>query len=102
MMEAFIICAVLLSLGYYALVLNQNRTQIPRLLKKWATDNRMEIISWEYRYLFKGPFFGPSGAREVCHILCTDNEGKRRSAMVRCGGGLPWIPSKEIEVHWEN
>ena len=101
--EYFIIGGVFFGLGFYALVLNQNRIQIPRLLKKWAAENGFLIVSWEYRGFFTGPFFlSNSGAREICYVSIQDNEGRHRSAWLRCGGGLPWLPSSTVEVRWDS
>jgi hypothetical protein len=101
--EYIVIGAVFCVLGFYAVVLNQNRVQIPRIVEKWAADNKFVVVSWEYRNFFSGPFFlSNSGTREICYVLIQDNVGLRRSAWLRCGGGLPWPPSSTIEVRWDS
>jgi hypothetical protein len=102
MPEYYIVGGIFVLLAYFALVLLRNRVQIPRLLNGWAADNGFTIVTWEYRKLFVGPFLlSNSRAREICYVTVRDHDNHCRSGWIRCGGGLPGLSSKNVEVRWD-
>ncbi len=58
------------------------------ILERWAEGNGCRIIDYEYRHVFRGPFFWSLGHRQVYRVTVEDPNGKRRSGWIRCGGFL--------------
>ena len=76
------------------------------IVKKWATQNGVEIVSGKARrFPFKGPFhWGTNFCGQIVLFLkvrCGD--GQERSCWIRCGnrfGGI-WL-GNQAEVKWED
>ncbi len=73
-----------------------------QLLESWACDNDFQIVSFEYRYFFKGPFFWTSSNHQaVYYVTVTTADGETRNGWVRCGGWLLGMLSDQVDVEWD-
>lgn len=72
------------------------------VLEQWAKDNGFEILSSEYRHLFRGPFFWTtSKGQTVYYVRVRSHDGDERTGWVRCGGFFFGLLSDRAEVRWE-
>ena len=71
------------------------------LLQKWAEDNDLYIVSSEFRYLFRGPFFWTSRGRTVYRVTVEDKTGRVRKGWVLCGGWWWGLMSDHVEARWD-
>lgn len=59
------------------------------ILRRWASENRFEILSSEQRNLWVGPFFWKSSnAQTIYYVKVRDETGGERRGWVKCGGVL--------------
>jgi hypothetical protein len=73
------------------------------LLENWAEKNGYQIISREYRHVFKGPFFWTSSrGQTVYRITVEDGQGNQRSGWARCGGWFLGLLSDNVSVRWDD
>jgi hypothetical protein len=102
-MELFgIILGVLGAATFVALLLWWRFSRSSSLLEQWAEQNGYRIITQQYRYFFKGPFFWTtSEGQTVYYVTIEDGQGHRRSGFVRCGGWLLGLLSDNVEVRWD-
>lgn len=72
------------------------------ILQRWADQHGYEILSKEYCWFFRGPFFWRSSKNQsVYYVTIRDAEGTRRRGWVRCGGWVWGLMSDATEVVWE-
>jgi len=72
------------------------------ILQRWARDNGYEIVSKEYRWFRRGPFFWwTSKGQEVFYVTIRTMDGRHRRGWVRCGGWLLGVFSDQADVQWD-
>ena len=73
------------------------------LLETWAAENGYRIISSQYRFLARGPFFWTtSKSQSVYRVEVQDPAGRRRTGYVRCGTWLGGLLSNKVEARWDD
>ncbi len=88
-------------MGVLSLVWHFHRSQT--LLERWARESGLRVVSREYRWFFKGPFFWTSSrGQTVYYVTVEDDAGRRRTGWVRCGGWFLGLLSDHVDVAWED
>jgi hypothetical protein len=73
-----------------------------QLLESWARENGLEIVSSEFRWFRRGPFFWTtSSAQRVFHVTVRMPDGGTRGGWVRCGGFWGGLLQDRVEVRWD-
>ncbi len=73
-----------------------------QVLENWASDNNYRIMSSEYCFFFKGPFFWTSSQyQSVYYVTIETAGGQTKSGWVRCGGWFSGLFSNTAEVRWD-
>ena len=73
------------------------------MIQKWADGNQFQIVSKEYCWFFKGPFFWTSSrGQTVYRVVVEDSQGRSRSGYVRCGGFFLGLFTDQIEISWDD
>ncbi len=81
------IAPVLFILIFVGAMVIWHYSRAERILEHWARDNGYEIVSREYRWFHRGPFFWwTSRAQEVFYVTVRTSDGQLRHGWVRCGG----------------
>jgi hypothetical protein len=89
--------------GFIALVWMWHFKRSSYLLEQWAARNDFRILSRQYRFFFKGPFFWTSSRGQVVYcVIVLDSDGDTRKGWVRCGGWLLGLLSDRTEVRWDD
>ena len=93
--------AVLVAFAGYAFYWQRSRAGA--ILLEWATQNGYRILSSEFRYLRKGPFFWTSSkGQAVFYVSVRDRENRIRSGFVCCGGWWIGLWSDQAKVKWDD
>ncbi|HWP40300.1 MAG TPA: hypothetical protein VNL70_05195 [Tepidisphaeraceae bacterium] len=72
------------------------------LLERWAERNGFRLISHEYRWIRRGPFWWRTGeGQSVYRIEVIDADGMHRSGYVRVGGWFLGLFSDVASVEWD-
>jgi hypothetical protein len=62
----------------------------------------LRIVSSEYRYFFRGPYFRTtSKGQTVYRVTVEDKPGRLRTGWVRCGGWWLGLMSNHVEACWD-
>ena len=73
------------------------------IIETWARENGYRLLSSEYRWLAKGPyFFRTSKGQTVYRVTVQDAQGRTRSGYVRCGGWMFGLLSDKVDVRWDD
>jgi hypothetical protein len=73
------------------------------ILRGWAKEAGMEVVSAEKRYWRTGPFFlRHSRGQFVYRITVRDPAGAERSGWIRVGGWLGGVLSNKTNVIWDS
>ncbi len=73
------------------------------ILETWARENGYRLLSSEYRWLSKGPyFFRTSKGQTVYRVSVQDAQGRTRSGFVRCGSWIFGLLSDKVDVRWDD
>ena len=98
LLMALLIALFLISLGLR--IMRQGRAE--EMLEEWANQNKFQIVKYEYRRLFKGPFFwGSSRGQFVYRVTVTDSHGDTRVAWVRLGSWVWGVWKNQVQVIWD-
>ena len=88
-------------LGAFSISWHFSRSR--RMLNDWAARNGFELMSCEYCWLWRGPFFFRSSkGQAVYRILVRDAQGRQRSGYARCGGWLWGLLTDQVNVRWDD
>jgi hypothetical protein len=73
------------------------------LLRHWAQDNGYEIVSAQYRWFLRGPFWWALGSNyAVYRVTVSKGKGKQRWGWL-CFGGWFWgLASGTVDVRWDD
>lgn len=73
-----------------------------RLLDDWAASNGFRLVSADYCWIRRGPFFWTtSKGQTVYRITAVDGDGNRRTGWARCGSFLLGLWAGRVEVRWD-
>jgi hypothetical protein len=73
------------------------------LLAEWAKENSFEIISQQYIWFARGPFFwSTSRSQAIYRVTVQDSAGTQRSAWVRVGSYWWGVMEKKVEARWDD
>lgn len=98
-MEAFFIAAFI---GLAVLLFFAHFQRSDSILERWAAEEGVEILSAEYRWLARGPFFWTSNKRSVYRVQVIDRRGRTRRGWVRVGGYWLGLLSDHADVIWDD
>lgn len=94
-----VVVLAIVAFAYLAWHFSRSRS----VLEQWADENGFEILSSEYRNLFRGPFsWTTSKGQTVYYVRVRDRQGTERTGWVRCGGWVLGLMSDKAEVRWED
>lgn len=72
------------------------------LLKEWAEENELDIVTRQRRFFRRGPFlFTTSQGQDVYRVTVVDADGILRAGWVRCGGFFKGMFSDNVDVRWD-
>jgi hypothetical protein len=72
------------------------------MVAKWASDNGLELVNVERRFMFRGPFWWRTGkGQEVFRVTVRDGSGQVLHGYVRVGGWFLGLWSDQVTVEWE-
>ena len=98
MAPLFIILFIVFVIG----AMKWHYSRAERILENWARDNCYEILSKEYRWFRRGPYFWfTSRAQEVFYVTVRSQDGKVRRGWVLCGGWFLGMLSGAADVEWD-
>ena len=72
-----------------------------REVDKWAKKKGYEIISSEFRWVKKGPYFISSNTQRVFYLTLKDKNGIIKNAWVKVGGVFFGLLSDIIDITWD-
>ena len=73
------------------------------LLEQWAAQNGYRLLSSEYRWMARGPFFWSTGkGQTVYRVRVQDRSGQVRDGWVKCGGFFLGLLSDAVKVRWDD
>jgi hypothetical protein len=87
--------------GFSSAMLGLRRA--PRVLARWAERNGLVILERRQPCFggWYGPFMGASNLQVLYRVLCVDEKGTQRRALVLCGSRVRGCWGDRVEVHWE-
>ena len=72
------------------------------MLERWAAENGYQLLSDEYRWISRGPFFWTTGkGQTVYRVSVRDSAGRVRNGWVKCGGFFLGLLSDKVQVRWD-
>jgi len=72
------------------------------MLNRWAEDNGYQILSSEYRWLRRGPFFWTSSKGQIIYyVVVRTSDGQTRRGWIRCGSFWCGLLQDRVEERWE-
>ena len=73
-----------------------------REVEKWAKDEGLEILSAEYRWVKRGPYFiSSSNYQRIFYVTVRDESGKIKKCWIKAGGLLFGLLSDKFDIRWE-
>ena len=91
-----------LIIGFGALAFSWHFSRGRSLLDAWAAREGLTIVSAEYRWFWRGPFWWRSGdGNAVYRIVVRDPRRGTRSGYARCGGLFLGMWSDAVAVEWD-
>ncbi len=72
-----------------------------RMVEDWARQQGLYIVSSEFRWWRRGPFFWKSSRNQtVLYVTVRMPDGSPRSAFIRCGSWWWGLLGDQMEVKW--
>lgn len=72
------------------------------IVKTWATENSLRLVSREMRWLLRGPFLWRNGDVHIVFRVCVVDEcGASRVGFIRCGSWFFGLLSNRAHVIWD-
>ena len=103
-METFLIIlfAIILVI-FLTLIMTFHKNSGLKEIDKWATKEGLEILSSEYRWLKRGPYFiNSSNQQRIFYVTVRDKAGNIKKCWVKVGGFFFGLLSDKIDISWEN
>ena len=99
-MKVSLIILVFVALGVGMTVWTFSRSR--KILERWAAENGYQILSSEFRWLRRGPFFWTSSkGQTVYYVVVRTPEGPTKRGWVRCGSFWWGVMQDKAKVRWE-
>lgn len=96
----FLLPAAVLALVTLAFSWSYRRSR--EILANWADRNGYQVLSSEFRWFFKGPYFWKSSKNQtVFRVIVEDETEAVRTAWVRCGSYWWGVFVDEADVIWD-
>lgn len=100
MIWPFVAVPVLLACAISAIV--GNAILSDRRLQRWAADRHHQLVRFDERSAFTGPFaFAKTKLQLVYRVETLDEAGHRRRGFVRVGGPFTGALSDAVDVVWD-
>ena len=72
------------------------------ILKQWASESSLSLVSAEKRYMRTGPFFmNHYRGQFVFRVVVRYSNGKERGGWICVGGALGGVLSNKTKVIWD-
>ncbi len=72
-----------------------------RMVEEWARQQGMHLVSSEFRWWRRGPFFWKSSRNQtVLYVTVRMTDASIRSAFIRCGSWWWGLFQDQMEVKW--
>ena len=86
-----------------ALIMTYHKHRGLKEVKRWAQKEGLEILSSEYRWVKRGPYFiSGSNHQRIFYVTVKDESGNIRTCWVKAGGFLSGLLSDKIDVRWDS
>ncbi len=73
-----------------------------KMVERWASDNCMELIEAQRRFLCRGTYWWRTGkGQEVFRITVRDGSGQVRCGYVRVGSFFLGLLIDQVDVEWD-
>lgn len=100
--DPFPLLFIAASIGVSAWLIVWTFSRGRRMLEDWATDNGYQLLSSEYRWLRRGPFFWTSAKGQmIYYVVVRTPGGEMRRGWVRSGSFWWGLLQDRMEVRWE-
>jgi hypothetical protein len=96
-----VILIAVVIIGYCAWAILWTYSRGPNLLEDWAQRNGFRLVSYQYQWFHKGPFWLASKDTKVYRITVVDPVGKFHTGWALCGNRLFGLWSNSVEVKWD-
>ncbi len=71
-------------------------------VERWAKKEGLEILSSEYRWVKRGPYFiASSNQQRIFYVTVRDKSGNIKRCWVKVGGFFLGLLSDNIYISWE-
>ena len=102
-METFlIILFVIILVIFLTLVMTFHKNSGLKEIEKWAKKEGLEILSSEYRWVKRGPYFiSSSNLQRIYYLTVKDKSDNTRTCWVKVGGFFLGLLSDTIHISWE-
>lgn len=95
-----LIVVAIFAFAIFSMVWHFKRGQT--LVERWAARNGFRLISTEYRWIRRGPFWWrTSKGQSVYHVEVCDGNGEYRSGYVRVGSWIGGLFTDVADVKWD-
>ncbi|MBN1420440.1 MAG: hypothetical protein JXP34_16805 [Planctomycetes bacterium] len=95
-----LILPAFMGVGIWLIIWTYSRGR--RILEHWAIDNGYRLLSSEFRWLRRGPFFWTSSKGQmIFYVVIQTRDGETRRGWVRCGGFWWGLMQDKAEVRWD-
>jgi hypothetical protein len=72
------------------------------ILEGWAAENGYRLVSSQFRWLRRGPFFWTSSKGQIVYyVVVRTPDGRTRRGWVRCGSFFWGVMRDKAEAEWE-
>ena len=95
-----LLIVVLLAFGVVMTIWTFSRAR--QILEGWAADNGYQLVSSQFRWLRRGPFFWTSSKGQmIYYVVVRTPNGRTRRGWVRCGSFFWGVMRDKAEAKWE-
>ena len=71
-------------------------------VERWAKKEELEILSSEYRWVKRGPYFiASSNQQRIFYVTVRDKSGNIKRCWVKVGGFFLGLLSDNIDISWK-
>ncbi|MBC8290703.1 MAG: hypothetical protein H8E37_10350 [Planctomycetes bacterium] len=96
----FVIPAAILA--FVVLIVSWSYSRSRTILNRWADESGYEVLSSEFRWIFKGPYFWKSSRNQtVFRVTVTEESDEIRTGWVRCGSFWLGVIVDQTDVTWD-